>query len=208
MLNNPIATGIHPAPSEPNNDSTTDVTDTKDTEEEREMRTNQALASIPMDPSVPVNLKEIAHKHSVSYNTFWRRHLGETKPRKVSSTNQQKLTPAQEQKIVDWAIFLSIQGQPVDRDTLAPKLLDLHPDWVNGPSKHWWKLFFGRHPEVKLQKASGVPPKRAQAFNFTAVNELFQLVDYVIVRTTSAEGSSSEGLRRDAQNTSQATTRE
>ena len=37
-----------------------------------------------------------------------------------------------------------------------------------------------RHPELKLRKVSGVPPKRAQAFNFTAVNELFELIDTVM----------------------------
>ena len=86
-----------------------------------------------------------------------------------------------EQKVVDWAIFLSIRGQPVDKDTLTPKLIQLCPSWAKtGLSNGWWDSFFKQHPEVKLRKASGIPPKRAQAFNFTAVNELFKIVDTIM----------------------------
>lgn len=174
-----MAAGNHPEPSESSKDSTTDETDT---EEAREAQLNRALASVPMDPSEPINLKAIAREHNVSYHTLRRRYRGETQPRKVSNAIQQRLTPAQEQKVVDWAIFLSIQGRPVDRSTLAPKLLEIRPDWgeAKGPSKRWWISFFKRHPEVRLRKASGVPPKRARSFNFTAVNVLFKLIDDVM----------------------------
>lgn len=168
-----------PIPSEPDPD---DTTDDADTEDEKEARLAQALAAIPRNPSTSVNLKAIAREHDVSYDTLRRRHLGETKPKKVSHVHLQKLTPAEEEKVVDWSIFLSIQGRPVDKDTLTPKLIQLCPSWAKtgGPSKGWWDAFFIRHPEVKLRKASGIPPKRAQAFNFTAVNELFEIIDTIM----------------------------
>ncbi|KAF9642274.1 hypothetical protein BDM02DRAFT_3105863 [Thelephora ganbajun] len=146
------------------------------------MRLNKALTSIPRDPLTSVNLRAISHKYNVSYDTLWRRHHGETQPWKTAFKNLQKLTPAQEERVVNWAIFLSIQGQPVDKDTLTPKLIQLYPAWArtSGPSNCWWDLFFRWHPEIKLQKVSGIPPKHAQAFNFTAVNELFELLDAVM----------------------------
>jgi len=163
-------------PSQPDRSDTTDTTDTDDT---NEARLNEALASIPRNLSTPVNLKVIAREYNVSYDTLRRRHHKETKPRKVSHKHLQKLTPAQEEKVVDWAIFLSIQGQPLDKDTLTPKLIQLCPDWAEtgGPSKGWWDLFFKRHPELTCRKASGIPPNRAQSFNFTAVNQLFEVID-------------------------------
>jgi len=83
-------------------------------------------------------------------------------------------------KVVDWATFLSIQGRPVDKGTLTPKLLQLCPDWAGtGPSKHWWDSFLKRHPDIKLRRASGVPPKHTQSFNFLVVNKLFELIDDV-----------------------------
>ena len=179
-----MASGNQPAPSEPDHDSAADTPDTTDTEDARETKLNQALASVPRDPSTSVNLKAIAREYDVSYDTLRRRYRQETRPRKVAHERLQKLTPAQEQKVVDWTIFLSIQGRPVEKDTLTPKLIQLCPAWVEtgGPSKGWWDLFFNRHPEIRLRKVSSIPPKRAQAFHFTAVNELFELIDAVMTR--------------------------
>ena len=39
---------------------------------------------------------------------------------------------------------------------------------------------FNQHPEIRLQKASGIPPKWAQSFNFNAVNKLFEILDVVM----------------------------
>ena len=174
-----MASGNQPTPSETDRDSTTDTTDT---EEAKEARLNKALASIPRDPLTSVNLKATAREYDVSYDTLRRRHRRETKPKKIAHEHLQKLTPAQEQKVVDWAIFLSIQGRPVEKDTLTPKLTQLCPAWAKtgGPSKGWWDLFFNRHPEIRLRKASGIPPKRARVFNFTAVNELFEIINTVM----------------------------
>lgn len=178
---NPMAPGNQPMPSEPDPDNTTETTDTTDDEDTKEARLEKALGTIPRNPSISVNLKAIAREYNVSYDTLRRRHLKETKPKKISHIHLQRLTPAQEEKVVDWAMFLSIQGRPVDKDTLTPKLVQLCPSWAKtgGPSKGWWDSFFKRNPEVKLRKASGIPPKRAQAFNFTAVNELFEIVDEI-----------------------------
>jgi hypothetical protein len=177
-----MGTKNQPTPPESDCDTAANATDTTNTEDVKESRLNEALASIPRSPSASVNLKATAREYDVSYDTLRRRYHRETGPKKTAHVHLQKLTPAQEQKVVDWAIFLSIQGRPTGKDTLAPKLIQLCPAWAKagGPSKRWWDSFFKRHPEIKLRKASGIPPKRAQAFNFTAVNELFELVDAVM----------------------------
>lgn len=172
-------TGDHLTPTEPDSTNTANTTNTNDA---KEAKIEEALAAIANDPSTTVNLKAIARDYDVPYDTLRRRYRNEAKPKKLAHVHLQTLTPAQEEKIVDWSIFLSIQGRPVNKDTLSQKLVQLCPAWAEtgGPSKGWWELFFKRHPEIKLRKASGIPPKRAQSFNFTVVNELFELVDGVM----------------------------
>jgi len=60
---------------------------------------------------------------------------------------QRSLRHIPEEKIVDWSVFLSIQGRPVDKDTLSLKLVQLCPSWaeIGGPSNHRWELFFKRY---------------------------------------------------------------
>jgi hypothetical protein len=155
-----MATENESTPPNSDHDTTPDTADTTNTEDAKETRLNEALASIPKNPSMSVNLKATAHKYNISYDTLWRQYRGETGPKKTAHIHLQKLTPDQEQKVVDWAIFLSIQGRPAGKDMLAPKLIQLCPAWAKagGPSKHWWGSFFKRHPEIKLRKASGIPP--------------------------------------------------
>jgi len=86
------------------------------------MSLNRALASISRGPSKSINLKAIAREYDVPYDTLRRRYLKKAEPKKLVRTHLRKLTPAQEQKAVDWSIFLSIQGRPVDKNTLTPKL--------------------------------------------------------------------------------------
>ena len=117
-----MAPGNQPTPPGSDPDDTADSVDTEDA---KEARLEQALGTIPRDPSTPLNLKAIAREHNVSYDTLRRRHLKETKPKKVSHVHLQRLTPAEEEKVVDWATFLSIQGRPVDKDMLTPKLVQL-----------------------------------------------------------------------------------
>jgi len=89
-----------PMPPEPDPGDTADTTDDADTEDTKEVRLEQVLAAVPRNPSTPVNLKAIAHKYNVSYDTLRRRHLGETKPKKVSHVNLQKLTQPWSRKLL------------------------------------------------------------------------------------------------------------
>lgn len=127
----------------------------------KEARLEAALNSISKKPPNLVNLKEIARKHDIPYTTL------------------QRLTPEQEEKIVDWAIYLSLRAQPTNKYMLNQKLCEIYPPWakIEGPSKKWWNGFFKRNPKIRLRKASGIPAKRAQSFNFTAVNGTFKLID-------------------------------
>jgi len=57
-------------PPEPDPGDTAGTTDDADTEDTKEARLEQALAAVPRNPSTPVNLKVIAHKYNVSYDTL------------------------------------------------------------------------------------------------------------------------------------------
>ena len=118
----PMALGNRPTLSEPNQDDAADTTDIADTEDAKGTSLNRAPASISRGPSKSINLKAIAREHDVPYDTLRRRYLKKAEPKKLVRTHLRKLTPAQEQKAVDWSIFLSIQGRPVDKNTLTPKL--------------------------------------------------------------------------------------
>lgn len=157
-------------------------TDTNDSTDANEAQLARAVAELRSETNP--NLSETAKKYKVSYHTLRRRYLGKSKPKRASHAHLQLLTPTQEKVLCDWAIFLSLRGQPVEKETLAPKIFELsgtNPS-TQGLSKSWWRGFFRRNPEIRLGRASGVPPSRAQGFNFDAVNDFFNIVDRVLKR--------------------------
>ena len=119
-----------------------------------------------------------AHKaYNIPYGTLLNRYNKRTKPTKQAHDNEQILNQEQEEVLVEWMIFLGMVGRPVSRATVRPKCIEL---CGRLPGRTWIWRFLQRHPEIKLQKPSGLDPKRARAFNYATVNDYFEKLSKVI----------------------------
>ena len=121
----------------------------------------------------------VAKGHKVNYFTLRRRIRGETRPRREAHQNEQLLSPAQEKALVDWICHLSDIGRPLNKRTLAKKVQRI-AQTKRRPPRSWIRRFLDRHPEVRLEKPSGIDPKRARAFNEATVERHFELVRQVM----------------------------
>ena len=88
---------------------------------------------------------QIAQKYGVVASTLRRRHLAETRPRKLKHLHQQLLTPEQEQELIKW-INEETQGhQPPGRSLVADKASLLAGRPVGSK---WVYRFLQRHEDV------------------------------------------------------------
>ena len=184
-----LSTPASMIPMEPDNATTheeyVDNTNTSNTDATTDTNVNDEEARLfeavhALRSGVSSNIKQTAKEFSLSYDKLRRRYHGESKPRGVAYAHLQLLTPTQEEVICDWAIFLSLCGEAITKETLGLKIRELI-DATKVPSSAWWRLFLKRHPDrIRLGRPSGIPPKRAQAFNFEAVNGLFTKIDKVL----------------------------
>lgn len=124
-------------------------------------------------------MTEAAVLFDVPYSTLRRRILGLNQSSFKANQPNQLLSDAEEITVVDWLIFLGNSGHAVSKRTLRPIV-----EAICGalPSYKWASRFMVRHPEIKLARPSGLDPKRAQAFNFTAVTEHFKLLSDTLSR--------------------------
>ena len=98
------------------------------------------------------------------------------KPTKQAHKDEH-LMNEEEAVLADWIQFLGMVGCPITRATLRLKCVELCRQM---PGRTWLWCFLKCHPELKLKRATGLDPKRAQAFNYTAVNDHFVKLKKVI----------------------------
>ena len=80
-----------------------------------------------------------------------------------ASTEQQLLSPAQENTLVQWLCYLGILGRsacPVCKQGIRTRAQTLHPK-NKMPSHNWVQLFLNQHPDITLSLATGLDPKQA-----------------------------------------------
>jgi hypothetical protein len=88
------------------------------------------------------------------------------------------LTEPQEKVLVDWCHFLDLTAHPLNRQTIYPKVKAL---CGQTPGQNWLDRFLERHKlDLFSGKTSGLDPKRAQAFNYTAIQDYFQKLKAII----------------------------
>jgi len=121
---------------------------------------------------IKTNIKQTASKLGVPYTTLRARFLNIHKTRHEGHTDQQYLTPSQENVLVHWIMHLGATGRPVckrDIKQRAQHISSAHKP----PSRNWIYLFLRRHPDIVLSAPCGLDPKRAKAFNRPVVNHYF-----------------------------------
>jgi hypothetical protein len=134
------------------------------------------------------SIKAAATAHNVQYFTLRRRVLGHTLPQKEAHIDQQLLTKAEEQTLVEWMQYLALTGHPLNKRTIRPKVQAIlkakgSKFYSNEkyPSKSWIREFKMRHSsELKASRGSGLDPKRAKAFNFATVSHHFRLFKEIV----------------------------
>jgi hypothetical protein len=119
-----------------------------------------------------VNIKETARDLGISYGTLRNRFLNLCKTREEAHTEQQFLSPPQENTLVRWLRYLGRSARPVSKQGIRTRAQTLHPENTM-PSRNWVQLFLNRHPDITLSSATGLDPKRAKAFNEPVVNRFF-----------------------------------
>ena len=123
--------------------------------------------------------RSIAAQYGVPWTTLAARYRGMCSSRSASHTKQRLLSPEEEDALCDWIEHLAYTCLPVDKRTV----LDLVQQITGAPrppNVKWVYRFLKRHPHIKLGKASGMDPMRAQAFNYTNVDDHFKKLEAVI----------------------------
>lgn len=121
------------------------------------------------------SIRAVARHYKTPKSTLHDHVTGRHKPAKEAHAQLRLLTPEQEEVAVTWMQFLGMVGRPLTKKTLIPKIKQL---CGRVPGQNWLKRFTQRHKAaIKVRKALGLDPKRAQAFNFQAVNDFFRMVD-------------------------------
>ena len=92
----------------------------------------------------------------VPYHTLRNRWLKKTHSPREAHVSQQLLSPEAESVLVDWIVFLSDTGHPLNKMTIRKKAKAI---CGRIPSPKWIYLFLSRHPEIMLGKPSGLDPK-------------------------------------------------
>jgi hypothetical protein len=91
--------------------------------------------------------------------------------------NEQLLTEAQEEILVNWVEVQGRRGVPMTYSSVA-----LCAGVISGKqiSASWPKPFCKHHPDLKMKKTVGLEKARAKALNETAVKEFFDMIVDVI----------------------------
>lgn|SRR5258708_23010039 len=109
--------------------------------------------------------------YQVSHQMLSDKVNSQHKSHKDSAKEQQFLTPAEEQVVVDWCGQSSLSTNPLSATNLSS-----HAFAIKGkhPGKNWHYNFSKRHPEFVKAKPNGLDPKRAKNFNENVVHDYLE----------------------------------
>ena len=160
----------HDCPARPNNGLT---------QEEIEQCIQSAIQAFH-NKEAP-SLLAAAHQQGIEkkYSTIYRHETGKTMSCSEARAKQQLLTPAQEDALLEWIQFLGVTGRPLSKHTICPYVYDLCGRYL---LSKWLMQFLKRHSDIKLRWPSGLDLKRAQAFNYTAVKDFFEMLQVTLIK--------------------------
>ena len=128
------------------------------------------------------SINATAKAYDVNYSTLHCCVQGLTLPKKEAHINQQLLTKAEQETLIDWIKYIALTGHPLNIWTIRPKVQAIleAKSWRNvdgkNPLKSWIRRFMKWHTlHLKMSWGSGLDPKCAKAFNFSTVKAHFML---------------------------------
>ena len=122
------------------------------------------------------SFRQAAKDYEVSKTTLMNRFNGRRSHRESRQTLQ-RLTPAQEERVVEFVKTMGHRKIPLTPTTITECASRI----AGGPlGKSWLWNFRKRHPELKARWASGLEACRAQALNPTTVSEYLKLLGKII----------------------------
>ena len=95
------------------------------------------------------------------------------KSRQEAHVEEQLLTPAQEEVLVEWIKVQGRRGVPMTYASVGHAAAEISGKLVG---EIWPKRFRKRHPDLKMKKTTGLEKARAKALNQFAVDEFFDML--------------------------------
>jgi hypothetical protein len=154
-------------------------------DDETEKRLQKAKQALFTSTDPKYTAARASREYDVPYNTL-RNRLKGLEPRKKAHEKETLLSEAEKKVVIDWMQYLGLAGIPICKRTLRPKIRAImeakgRTMTEESVSKTWISVFVRKHKDIlKSVRGSGLDPKRAQAFNFTTVNEYFEELNRVL----------------------------
>jgi transposase len=117
-----------------------------------------------------------AKKFNVPFSTLHGRVNGRVS-RQEARISQRRLTQAQEDVLIEWAINSSAKGEAWTRTQLREQVFTLTGIRVG---EKWVRRFLIRHSEISAKRPRPLDPKRARAFNPMTVQAHFNLFEKIV----------------------------
>lgn len=96
------------------------------------------------------------------------------------------LTSEEEQKLVEWILFIGKKGFPFTKDMLLDSVVLLikelkrkNPFTDGRPGRHWFEAFLRRHPELSVRTPQNLCNRRAQVTEEKLRNWFQEVEDYL-----------------------------
>lgn len=155
--------------------------------DEVEARIQQAKHAVIISTDPKYTAAQAARDFGVqAHYKVLRQRLNGIQPKKKAHEKEMLLTEAEKMVLVEWIRFLGFAGIPVCKRTLRPKVKAIMEAkgmtiTEQSVSPTWIRSFLKDHSDaLKTARGSALDPKRAQAFNFSTVNEYFQELNSVL----------------------------
>jgi hypothetical protein len=125
-----------------------------------------------------VSLRRASAMHGVPRTTLSRRLQG-VQPKRLAHSHHQRLSPWQEEHLVDWILTQGALGVPPThaqiRHLVQRTLLN------NGDSrplgKHWMEGFFARNPQIRTLRGKSMDSRRVNGASTENIKAFFRLLD-------------------------------
>ena len=123
------------------------------------------------------SLRRASTTHGVPRTTLVRRLEGKL-PRKQAQVHHQRLSPWQEENLVDWILVQGALGLPPTHAQIRQFVTRIlaHNGDTQPLGKRWMEGFFARNPQVKTLRGKSIESRRVNGASAENIKAFFQLL--------------------------------